>query len=287
MIRSRKCSRPIAPTITRPTSRCAPPSSAPAPSGLPAGCRYRASSARATSATVGAARIGASGQGRGDQVVADDLGQAGPHLVDQFGIDTVGHHPDQRAAAVAQRRDPRRDRVEHLLDGPPARADDQQHRRAEVVRGVDVEVELDGQRPGRVVAALDDHDVRGDDLGGGGGRGVGHRGRGDAVADHRRTRAGVAVGDRRGRRSARVRAAGCSRCGRWRRAGRRGSARRSARTPGAAGSGRARARDRRRARRAGPVSGRKKPSRPARRDRISVRPRTTADLPVPGSSAVT
>ena len=135
-------------------------------------------------------------QGRRDQVVADDVGQPGPHRVDQCGIDAVGDHSDQRAAAVAQRRDPRRDRVEHLLDGPPARADDQQHRGAQVVRGVDVEVELDGQRPGRVVAALDDHDVRGGDLGGGGGRGVGHRGRGDAVADHGRARAGGAVGDR-------------------------------------------------------------------------------------------
>ena len=86
-------------------------------------------------------------QGRGDEVVADDLGQPGAHLVDQRGVDAVGHHADQRAAAVAQRREPRRDRVEHLLGRPPAPAHDQQHGAPEVVRGVDVEVELDGERP--------------------------------------------------------------------------------------------------------------------------------------------
>ena len=153
-------------------------------------------SASATSATVGAARIGASGRAAATRSSPTIPGIPPAHLVDRRGVDAVGHHADQRAAVVTQRREPRRDRVEHLVGRPPAPAHDQQHGCTEVVRGVDVEVQLDGERPGGEVAALDDHDVRLDDLGRRRGRGVGDGGRGDPLADHRSARAGLAVGER-------------------------------------------------------------------------------------------
>ena len=162
MIRSRKCSSPIAPTISRPTSRCAPPSTA--PSGLPTGCRYARVAAPARPPRPSARpAIGASGTAAATRS-PDHPRQPGAHPVDRLGVH-AGWPPPRSACSPRSRsvRDSLADGVEHLLDGPPWRPrDDQQHRRAEVVGGVDVEVELDGEAtPAGEVAALDDHEVRG------------------------------------------------------------------------------------------------------------------------------
>ena len=78
--------------------------------------------------------------------VADHVGQPGRDVRGCAGIHPVGDHADQRAAPGGEDGEILADGVEDLGGRAASPTDDEEHRAAEVVGRVDVEVELDGQR---------------------------------------------------------------------------------------------------------------------------------------------